>query len=381
MADNASITILRNTQANINAEPIKDGNILFTTDQAENKIYADVGTTRIKIGGTVDVDTTLSTTSTNPVQNKVITSKFQNLQIGGRNLIKDSEGELSGEYPNSGYTSLGARFVNLPAYATQFVLSFEAKSTVAGDIISSYFYNPSNITKTEGSNGFISYADDGGINYTLTTNWTRYWVKWTAPVAEIRTVLPCRLVAGKGTGTVSIRNIKFETGNIPTDWTPSLEDMFDVIRPVGSLYSTTDANFDPNTAKGWHGTWERIKDCVIYASGDSDTVGSIVGSNTHTLTEAELPSHRHSIPSLSGTAKSHGIGGMYTALSSTNFGVGFLNGGPSLSNYWPYNGGESNSRHEHDVETNASNTDYAGSGTAIDMRTRRLNSVVWRRTA
>ena len=80
MADNASITILRNTQANINAEPIKDGNILFTTDQAENKIYADVGTTRIKIGGTVDVDTTLSTTSTNPVQNKVITNSIDDVR-------------------------------------------------------------------------------------------------------------------------------------------------------------------------------------------------------------------------------------------------------------------------------------------------------------
>jgi hypothetical protein len=33
------------------------------------------------------------------------------------------------------------------------------------------------------------------------------------------------------------------------------------------------------------------------------------------------------------------------------------------------------------VTTNASNTGYTGSGTAIDMRPRRLNSVVWRRTA
>ena len=80
MADNASITILRNTKANIDAEPIKDGNILFTTDQAENKIYTDVGTERIKIGGTVDVDTELSTTSTNPVQNKVITERINSIQ-------------------------------------------------------------------------------------------------------------------------------------------------------------------------------------------------------------------------------------------------------------------------------------------------------------
>ena len=31
------------------------------------------------------------------------------------------------------------------------------------------------------------------------------------------------------------------------------------------------------------------------------------------------------------------------------------------------------------VTTNASNTGYTGSGTVIDMRTRRLNSIVWKR--
>ena len=92
MADNASITILRNTKANIDAEPIKDGNILFTTDQAKNKIYTDVGTTRIQIGGTVDADTELSTTSTNPVQNKVIANSIDDLattrsKLGAKNFV------------------------------------------------------------------------------------------------------------------------------------------------------------------------------------------------------------------------------------------------------------------------------------------------------
>ena len=35
----------------------------------------------------------------------------------------------------------------------------------------------------------------------------------------------------------------------------------------------------------------------------------------------------------------------------------------------------------HTVTTGASTTGSQGSGTAIDMRPRRLNSVVWRRTA
>lgn len=79
MADNASITILRNTQANINAEPIKDGNILFTTDQSINAIYTDVGTKRIKIGGTVPIDSTITANSVNPVTSKAIYAKFNNI--------------------------------------------------------------------------------------------------------------------------------------------------------------------------------------------------------------------------------------------------------------------------------------------------------------
>ena len=38
-------------------------------------------------------------------------------------------------------------------------------------------------------------------------------------------------------------------------------------------------------------------------------------------------------------------------------------------------------RHSHSVTTNASTTGSKGSGTAIDMRPRRLNSVVWRRVS
>lgn len=163
---------------------------------------------------------------------------------------------------------------------------------------------------------------------------------------------------------------------------------FDIVRPVGSLYPTTDASFDPNTAKGWHGKWERIKDCVIYAAGDSDTVGQIVGSNTHTLTTSELPSHTHSIPALSGSTSTNTAvtseNKAVTGLSKTNFGIGFATGGVSLGDdKYPYHSSSKDSAtsHSHSVTTDASTTGSQGSGTAIDMRPRRLNSVVWRRTA
>lgn len=162
--------------------------------------------------------------------------------------------------------------------------------------------------------------------------------------------------------------------------------LFDVIRPVGSLYSTTNATFDPNTAKGWHGTWERIKNCVIYAAGDSDTVGQIVGSNTHTLTTAELPSHTHSIPALSGstdTTGSHTHDTVNQNLLSNDTEGSTLQYPSSGSGRISYAGRKTKpaGSHNHSVTTEASTTGSQGSGTAIDIRPRRLNSVVWRRTA
>ena len=43
----ADVIFKRGTKTEIDAEPISDGKILFTTDQTYNKIYTDNGTNRI----------------------------------------------------------------------------------------------------------------------------------------------------------------------------------------------------------------------------------------------------------------------------------------------------------------------------------------------
>ena len=75
----ADVIFKRGTKAEIDAEPNSDGKILFTTDQIYNKIYTDNGTKRIQIGGTMDVDTTLSTTSSNPIANSTVTAEFNKI--------------------------------------------------------------------------------------------------------------------------------------------------------------------------------------------------------------------------------------------------------------------------------------------------------------
>ena len=161
----------------------------------------------------------------------------------------------------------------------------------------------------------------------------------------------------------------------------NLTALFDIIRPIGSLYSTVDSTFNPNNASGWHGTWERITDCMIYASGDSDTVGEIVGSNTHSITVDEMPSHDHPIPALSGTAtggnhshKGYTVGVMLAALPQGNYYSAAMNTSGTPDNSTKNSGNLTMS-----VTTNASTTGSKGSGSAMDLRSRRINSIVWKR--
>ena len=74
----------------------------------------------------------------------------------------------------------------------------------------------------------------------------------------------------------------------------------DLIYPIGSYYETSNFGFNPNTHFG--GKWELEEDGTILVS-KSTKAGSkfnvdletIVGSEIHTLTIKEMPSHRHSL--------------------------------------------------------------------------------------
>lgn len=64
----------------------------------------------------------------------------------------------------------------------------------------------------------------------------------------------------------------------------------DEAHPVGSLFFTKDANFDPNVAFG--GTWQKITGKFLYANGGSsytDGNGTGTSTNSHTLTSGQLP--------------------------------------------------------------------------------------------
>ena len=73
---------IKDTKAVIDALPIIDGQILLTTDQAtNNEIYVDDGVTRKLIFKGINVDSALSTTSTNAIANNAITNSIINTTV------------------------------------------------------------------------------------------------------------------------------------------------------------------------------------------------------------------------------------------------------------------------------------------------------------
>ena len=79
----------------------------------------------------------------------------------------------------------------------------------------------------------------------------------------------------------------------------ALDISWDQVYPVGAIYMTVNSD-DPSVLFG--GTWQKIKDRFLLASGDTYNNGATGGSATHTpsgvvgghvLTVNEIPKHRH----------------------------------------------------------------------------------------
>lgn len=78
----------------------------------------------------------------------------------------------------------------------------------------------------------------------------------------------------------------------------TLNEIINIMCPVGTYYETSDLNFDPNVM--WGGTWELENDGTVLVSKSSVSsskfnvdLGTVVGEENHTLTVDEMPSHAH----------------------------------------------------------------------------------------
>ena len=95
------------------------------------------------------------------------------------------------------------------------------------------------------------------------------------------------------------------------------QDLIDLFHPVGEYYETSNIDFNPNTE--WGGTWVEDtagKVTVAKDNGTFKTLGDAVGSETHTLTVEEMPSHSHTEKYVGVNWYQHGTSGDWNVSSA-----------------------------------------------------------------
>ncbi|MCD1023461.1 hypothetical protein [Enterococcus sp. SMC-9] len=127
--------------------------------------------------------------------------------------------------PGSGYADTISWRTTTQMSGNQYTLSFWAKASGASKVLRAYLYNPNSVTKTETSTGYIGAGSDGQAVFNLTTEWKKYWVKWTqTPSNSVKTVILGRIYNAGG-GTFSFSSPILVEGSIIPDWTPAPEDL------------------------------------------------------------------------------------------------------------------------------------------------------------
>lgn len=172
-----------------------------------------------------------------------LNNKVDAISVGGTNLIKNS-GDMTGwsnvvsdtyrgnavigatVKAGSGYKDLREITLESPVDAGEYVYSFYAKGGVAGQTMTAFFYNPNTTTSIETSQGAKGNNTDGRAQFTLTTSWARYWVKWKqTPTTGTKRLILCRIESNTSKDqTVYINSPKFEVGNVVSDWNESPSD-------------------------------------------------------------------------------------------------------------------------------------------------------------
>ncbi|HBZ2482622.1 TPA: DUF1983 domain-containing protein [Klebsiella pneumoniae] len=226
---------------------------LASQSQALTKLQNDLATTNNNVSKKADANALTALTNRVTQTEKDINStsssvtnlnnKVDAISVGGTNLIKNS-GDMAGwsnvvsdtyrgnavisatVKAGSGYRDLREITLESPVDAGEYVYSFYAKGGVAGQTMTAFFYNPNTTTSIETSQGAKGNNSDGRAQFTLTTSWARYWVKWKqTPTTGTKRLILCRIESNTSKDqTVYINSPKFEVGNVVSDWNESPSD-------------------------------------------------------------------------------------------------------------------------------------------------------------
>ena len=123
-----------------------------------------------------------------------------------------------------GYTDTVRQTTTVVPTADSYILSFYAKAD-ANISVRCYFYAPNTTKSVETSTGYKSNnASDGCAYVNVTTDWKRYWVKWT----QTDTTTVKYIIIGRNfdtTNYVYIAGQAIYAGGLNKDWSPAIEDI------------------------------------------------------------------------------------------------------------------------------------------------------------
>ena len=221
------------------------------------------------------VDTTLSDSSTNPVQNKVVKAALDNKADKTALDAKADKTALDGKLDKTGGTLTG---------------------NLTGKYLTGTWLQTTASTDLGRTPGKVAVLDDSG------------WVYYRTP-AELKSDIGANgylpTAGGTMTGAITTKGIKLTSG---TDFGSSLPSsmqsnqlffqtlgsnyILDNVYPVGSIYMSVNST-NPENLFG--GTWEQIQGRFLFGMNSSYPAGSTGGEITHALTIDEMPKHTHII--------------------------------------------------------------------------------------
>lgn len=193
-----------------------------------------------------DVQTIDGKVQANASQIAGVESKVDNIRIGGVNLIPNS-GELTGKSPSAteryrgnavriltraaGATDFAVLDYTLaaPVDGTEYVLSFYAKAKTDKTPVRCFLNTPDATIRAETSQGVIVERPagyNGDVTVTLSTSWSRYWVKYKRKPGLSGTayLVVARLDGAAAAREAWISSPMLESGNIVSDWSQAPAD-------------------------------------------------------------------------------------------------------------------------------------------------------------
>ena len=198
-----------------------------------------------------------------------LTAKFDNLKIGAVNLLKNTKSFTGSNISGSGtilsetYQGCAVRYLKsntatsghqeiaqfnncvYPKLGGEYVASFWAKGS---GTFTTYFYGNNGylqVASIETSQGKTGISSDGYINFTLSGDWQRYWIKYklkTEP-ASATSVAKRFLIRHFSNGKeeeIWLAGCKLEEGNVATDYSPNDADLE---QKVAEYKQTADQNY------------------------------------------------------------------------------------------------------------------------------------------